>query len=218
MTNKEFYEKMSEKKSEYKKRGIAIALASVMTVTGIAASCARNNGSSDSETTTITETQTNSSTDEFEALYLSEDFNIDDENAVLKRANAIYDLSDKKISVEDIVNMIYLINDKAEHISFASNNDTKKYEYLQYLIRNIKELLNDHMAGYVNFQKNIINNKQNNTSNLGSLIHAYMLIATKSNGKDLAIKMGQLVDEQANNIAETHDVDKMKSDSKKYYE
>lgn len=220
MTNKEFYEKMNEKKSEYKKRGIAIALASVMTVTGIAASCARNNGSSDSETTTITETQTNSSTDEFEALYLSEDFNIDDENAVLKRANAIYDLSDRKISVEDIVNMIYLINDKAGHISFASNNDTKKYEYLQYLLKNIKELLNDHIAGYVNFQKNIINNKKNkesNTSDLGSLIHAYMLIASKSNGKDLAIKMGQLVDEQANNIAETHDVDKMKSDSKKYY-
>ena len=146
MTNKEFYEKMNEKKSEYKKRGIAIALASVMTVTGLAASCARNNGSSDSETTTITETQTNSSTDEFKSLYLSEDFNIDDENAILERANAIYDLSDKKISVEEIVNMIYLINDKAEHISFSSNNDTKKYEYLQYLIKNIKELLNDHMV------------------------------------------------------------------------
>ena len=128
MTNKEFYEKMNEKKSEYKKRGIAIALASVMTVTGLAASCARNNSSSDSETTTITETQTNSSTDEFKSLYLSEDFNIDDENAILERANAIYDLSDKKISVEEIVNMIYLINDKAEHISFSSNNDTKKYE------------------------------------------------------------------------------------------
>ena len=113
MTNREFYEKMNEKKSEYKKRGIAIALASVMTVTGLAASCARNNSSSDSETTTITETQTNSSTDEFKSLYLSEDFNIDDENAILERANAIYDLSDKKISVEEIVNMIYLINDKA---------------------------------------------------------------------------------------------------------
>lgn len=218
MTNKEFYEKMNEKKSEYKKRGIAIALASVMTVTGIAASCARNNSSSDSETTTITETQTNSSTDEFKSLYLSEDFNIDDENAILERANAIYDLSDKKISVEEIVNMIYLINDKAEHISFPSNNDTKKYEYLQYLIKNIKELLNDHMAGYVNSQRNIIKNKESNTSDLGSLIHAYMLIASKSKGKVLAFKMGQLVDEQANNIIETHDVDKMKSDSKKYYE
>ena len=218
MTNKEFYEKMNEKKSEYKKRSIAIALASVMTVTGIAASCARNNGSSDSETTTITETQANSSTDEFKSLYLSEDFNIDDENAVLKRANAIYDLSDRKISVEDIVNMIYLINDKAEYISFANNNDTKKYEYLQHLLKNIKELLNDHIADYVNSQKNIINNNENNTSDLGSLIHAYMLIASKSNGKVLAFRMGQLVDEQANNIAETHDVDKMKSDSKKYYE
>ena len=45
-----------------------------------------------------------------------------------------------------------------------------------------------------------------------------MLIASKSNGKVLAFRMGQLVDEQANNIIETHDVDKMKSDSKKYYE
>ena len=148
MTNKEFYEKMNEKKSEYKKRGIAIALASVMTVTGLAASCARNNGSSDSETTTITETQTNSSTDEFKSLYLSEDFNIDDENAILERANAIYDLSDKKISVEEIVNMIYLINDKAEHISFPSNNDTKKYEYLQYLLKNIKELFKNYNGDY----------------------------------------------------------------------
>lgn len=149
-------------------------------------------------------------------LELCEDFDINDKNAVNQRAKAIYELSEKQIKVEDIANMIYLINEKQELITLPSKDDVKNYEYLQSLIKDVKELLNDHMSSYVNTQQDLLEGNKDVNVTVKTLIQAYMFMAKTSVGKNTAISMAQVVNRQTDNI-EQKNVDDMKVASEEYY-
>lgn len=149
-------------------------------------------------------------------LELCEDFDINDKNAVNQRAKAIYELSEKQIKVEDIANMIYLINEKQELITLPSKDDVKNYEYLQSLIKDVKELLNDHMSSYVNTQQDLLEGNKDVNVTVKTLIQAYMFMAKTSVGKNTAISMAQVVNRQTDNI-EQKNVDDMKAASEEYY-
>ena len=66
-------------------------------------------------------------------LYLSSDFDINDDNAVLKRAQDIYEISEKEYNVLDIKNTIYLYNGKYDRITYPENvkTDDEKFMYIQ---------------------------------------------------------------------------------------
>lgn len=77
--------------------------------------------------------------DILEELPLLDDFDINDKEAVKKRAKAIYNFSEKEVDVDMIVNLIYMINEKYKNIKFPSDED--KYVYIQKMSRALQKLM-----------------------------------------------------------------------------
>lgn len=155
---------------------------------------------------------------ETETLTLGEDFDINNKEEVNKRAQAIYDLSEKQISVEEIANIIYLINEKQENITLPGSDDVKNYEYIQSLIVDTHKLLDDYVAGYSDSKTELLEGDKESVSvEHKELIQSYMFMSETNTGKTMAKQMASLVFEQTKNI-ENKDTSKMKEISKSYYE
>ena len=84
-------------------------------------------------------------------LVLTEDFDINNDEQVNKRAQAIYELSEKEYSVEDIKNTIYLFNEKYDKVVYpkTAKTDDEKFEYLQQLALLLGKTLDDYLKEYV---------------------------------------------------------------------
>ena len=92
---------------------------------------------------------------EFNDLTLIKSFDMD-KDSVRERAKEIYELSEKDYTVEDIMNLIYMVNEKYSDIIFEkSATDIEKYQYLQTLITGINtdgtnSLFDDNIKDEVN--------------------------------------------------------------------
>lgn len=131
-------------------------------------------------------------------LELTSDFDINDSNAVRQRAKAIYELSDKKYTIEDIMNMIYLVNSATGKIKLDSMNEEEKFEYLQKLAVGLYDVL---ATNVVDFSKGLTSLNNDISFDLKSTdaIYSYMFIAS-GKGKDAAINLAIVVNKQINNI------------------
>lgn len=136
-------------------------------------------------------------------LELCEDFDINDKNAVADRAKAIYELSEKKLDVAEIRNIIYLINEKFSEIDYnGKTTDEDKFRYVQKLVTEYSyQLLNDNISDEAERASNLMNEEKNLKSiNEGQHdIYAYMFQAT-SEGKNSAFEIAQIVEAQNDNI------------------
>lgn len=131
-------------------------------------------------------------------LKLTKDFDINDSNAVRQRAKAIYELSDKKYTIEDIMNMIYLVNSATDKIKLDSMNEEEKFEYLQKLAVGLYDVL---ATNVVDFSKGLTSLNNDISFDLKSTdaIYSYMFIAG-GKGKEDAINLAIVVNKQINNI------------------
>lgn len=131
-------------------------------------------------------------------LELTSDFDINDSNAVIQRAKAIYELSDKKYTIEDIMNMIYLVNSATDKIKLDSMNEEEKFEYLQKLAVGLYDVL---ATNVVDFSKGLTSLNNDISFDLKSTdaIYSYMFIAS-GKGKVDAINLAIVVNKQINNI------------------
>lgn len=152
-----------------------------------------DNGSSSISTTVDYENQY--------GLKLTNDFDINDSNAVRQRAKAIYELSDKKYTIEDIMNMIYLVNSATDKIKLDSMNEEEKFEYLQKLATGLYEILLTNTDNYSDAYKDLYTKEdiEKTTIENTNTIYSYMFIAS-GKGKEDAINLAIVVNKQINNI------------------
>ena len=129
-------------------------------------------------------------------LELTSDFDINDSNAVRQRAKAIYELSDKKYTIEDIMNMIYLVNSATDKIKLDSMNEEEKFEYLQKLAVGLYDVL---ATNVVDFSKGLTSLDISFDLKSTDAIYSYMFIAS-GKGKVDAINLAIVVNKQINNI------------------
>lgn len=202
-------------KEIYTKITAGVAAAAVVVTGGVlAAKFSKNNDSDDYVIPTdeyVTDIEDNN-------LYLSEDFSINNPEEVRKRAEAIYEISEKTISVDEIEDMIYLTNGKNEGITFAEGTtDTEKFQYIQSLIINYTDLLNDNIRDDVNA---LANSKAGEAANVEEDIepYSYMLIAEENKeAKKIAMEVAKLINEQLGNI-ENYKVEAYEEITNRFYD
>lgn len=144
-----------------------------------------------------TETTVSTSVDEELGLILTEDFDINDKEAVKARAQAIYDISEQKISVDKIMNIIYYFNDKLDSLNLGKT-DEEKVSTLKAISSDAYLLLNDNIEDDSFALIDILNGKEKAPSE-DEEIFAYMLLAS-GDEKNLALENARIVKEQLNNI------------------
>lgn len=199
---------ISEQTSSLKKKITSLITAGALIITGSAgiAHLSKKNDNKNvdiSTTTSVSTTVTGSPVvkDElFKQLKLTANFDINDKAAVKKRAKAIYEFSEKEVSVGTIVNLIYLINGKYKRINFSS--DKVGVKDLQKLFISLSKLLDDNIIDVRNKQIG-----EKTSPKYDKIIYSYMLMAkTQSDTnkyvvtKQEAIEAAKIVKEQLNNI------------------
>lgn len=159
----------------------------------------------DKDVPTTTKPETTMVAPESTELVLTDDFDINDPEAVSKRAQDIYNLSEKKISVFDIENSIYVLNEMYDKIKYpeVSKTDDQKFEYLQQLALVLGATLDDYLADYVvtmdqMLYKNISNPIFAGTTN--AVPCAYMWMPASGEAKKTAIEIAKVYYEQRANI------------------
>lgn len=138
-------------------------------------------------------------------LVLTEDFDINNNEEVNKRAKAIYELSEKKYDVLDIENAIYIVNEKYDMINYPSNlkSDDEKFKYLQEISLLYGATFDDYLKDYVNVKEEIESNEEDiNTDNLkeGMVPCSYMMMATSNEAKTLNINVAKVYIDQRHNV------------------
>lgn len=216
---------ISEQTSSLKKKITSLITAGALIITGSAgiAHLSKKNDNKNvdiSTTTSVSTTVTDSPVvkDElFKQLKLTANFDINDKAAVKKRAKAIYELSEKEVSVGTIVNLIYLINGKYKRINFSGKEFGAKD--LQNLFVSLTRLLDDNMTA---LEKKQIG--ENWKPNYNGTIYAYMFMAKMQPNtsdyvvtKQEAIESAKIVEEQKNNIKKNKKGNYSKT-AVKYYE
>lgn len=85
-------------------------------------------------------------------LILTEPFDINDAEAVKTRAEAIWEISEKKYDELDYANMIYILAGKKDGIQYpeSAKTDAEKFKYLQKLALLLGSTLDDDLTDYVN--------------------------------------------------------------------
>lgn len=156
------------------------------------AGCKSNDSKKDEgESTSI------SAEDEELGLILTEDFDINDSDAVKKRAQAIYDISEKKVSVDQIVNIIYYFNDKLDSLSLGKT-DKEKVNGLKTISSDAYALLYNNIEDDSLALSNILSGKEQSIVD-DEEIFAYHLMAS-GDEKKTALENARIVKEQLNNI------------------
>lgn len=130
--------------------------------------------------------------EENEKLYLSEDFDINNDKEVEERARAIYELLEdelkKNITANDIKNIIYVVNNSSEKTSLKSSDD------IQQLLISLGNVYSNGVSGYVNKLAGATNNAN------GVLVHSYMFFASSNAAKKYSLKLGVILNKQVENI------------------
>lgn len=147
-------------------------------------------------------------------LKLTGDFDINNSDQVRQRAKAIYELSDKKYTIEDIVNMIYLVNSATGKIKLDTMNEEQKFEYLQKLAVGLYDVL---ATNVVDLSKGLTALNNNSSINLKTTdaVYSYMFIAS-GKGKEDAINLAIVVNKQINNIKNS-DKSKLANNAADFY-
>lgn len=169
------------------------------------------------EVTTDLQTETYENSD----LYLSSDFDINDDNAVLKRAQDIYEISEKEYNVLDIKNTIYLYNGKYDRITYPENvkTDDEKFMYIQdTLTLCLPVTLNDYIEDYYTIMSGFLDEEEDRclTRNITSMVYGYMFMSEYNDAKKMLMDLALICKEQINNII-NKDIPKLSDTANKYY-
>lgn len=136
-----------------------VLLASSGTTIGVVRNRKNKNNTDNVSNTTSVSVSTNQNSN----LNLSDDFDINDKSEVIKRAKEIYELSNKDLSVDEIVNLIYLINGKYANLDLSG--EKTEFKKLQTIFISLTDILNDYVVNWVNKKDS------------KKLIHAYMFMS-----------------------------------------
>lgn len=152
----------------------------------------------------VTVLEENDLSDDIDILHelkLLDDFDINDEEAVKQRAQDLYKLSEKEISIDMITNLIYLVNE--EYASIKFDDDVTKFKYLQNMFVSLAELLDDNMVECRNAQLG----DEYASPKYDDVIYPYMLMSKVQENpnsvfvsKQDAIVFAMIVRKQLNNI------------------
>jgi len=171
-------------------------------------------------------------------MVLTEDFDINDDKAVTKRAKAILEIAkteyelkkvtDFNITELDIKNLIYITNEKLDKVVYPENlkTDAKKFKYAQELSLMYGKLFDDSTKDFVGMTDIIIEDsfktEEETTESLykddlvRSIPCAYMFMAETNEGKKMAIEVAKVNYKHLLNI-KASDLTGMLMTSKEYY-
>ncbi len=203
MEHKDIYEQTHKKTKTATTAFISLALAGALLVG--ATKVASNIKLKKDNDITNTSPETTMVTPESSELVLTDDFDINNPEEVSKRAEDIYNLSEKKCSVLDIKNSIYVINEVYDKITYPEDisTDDKKFEYLQQLALLFGITLDDYLSDYVVTMDQILDDSNSNPIFAGTtnpVPCAYMWMPQDSEAKRLAIEIAKVYYEQRANI------------------
>lgn len=208
MEHRKTYEQTHKKQKSTTAAFVSLAVAGALLLGGtkVGSMIFKNK---DKDVPTTTKPETTMVTPESTELVLTEDFDINDPEAVSKRAQDIYNLSEKKYSVLDIQNSIYIINGLYSKIIYPDTlnvndeYDDDKLEYIQELVKLLGITLDDYISDYVVALDYIMNDKMENVKvegNSNSVPCAYMWMSQDSEAKKTAIEIAKVYYEQRANI------------------
>ena len=154
-------------------------------------------------------------------LYLSQDFDINNDAEVSKRANDIYEISEKEYSKEDIKNTIYLYNGMYDKITYPEKTitDDDKFMYIQNnLTLCLPVTLNDYIEDYYSIISGFMDEdiKRDLTRDITSMVYAYMFMPEYNDTKKLLMDLALICKEQTDNII-NKDISKLSDTANKYY-
>ena len=154
-------------------------------------------------------------------LYLSSDFDINSDNDVLERAQAIYEISEKEYSVLDIKNTIYLYNGMYDKITYPENTitDDEKFMYIQNnLTLCLPVTLNDYIEDYYSVMSGFMDEDVDRslTRDITSMVYGYMFMPEYNDTKKMLMDLALICKEQINNIT-NKDISKLSDTANKYY-
>lgn len=221
--------KKQENRSKVSKKTMAVLLSAIMAGSGAVGVTSYLNGKNND----IAGNSYSSNADdqdkyaEFNDLTLIKSFDMD-KDSVRERAKEIYELSEKDYTVEDIMNLIYMVNEKYSDIIFEkSATDIEKYQYLQTLITGINtdgtnSLFDDNIKDEVNHGA-LINSGEKDLETLDQsdeYIHAYMLDSKgiENYEKQLEASLAKIVNEQKRLIETNATVEELESNANTYYD
>ena len=154
-------------------------------------------------------------------LYLSQDFDINNDAEVSKRANDIYEISEKEYSKEDIKNTIYLYNGMYDKITYPEKTitDDDKFMYIQNnLTLCLPVTLNDYIEDYYSIISGFMDEdiKRDLTRDITSMVYGYMFMPEYNDTKKLLMDLALICKEQTDNII-NKDISKLSDTANKYY-
>lgn len=208
MEHRKTYEQTHKKQKSTTAAFVSLAVAGALLLGGtkVGSMIFKNK---DKDVPTTTKPETTMVTPESTELVLTEDFDINNPEAVSKRAQDIYNLSEKKISVFDIQNSIYVLNEMYDKIKYpeVSKTDDQKFEYLQQLALVLGATLDDYLADYVVTMDQILDEKISEPIFAGttnSVPCAYMWMPASCEAKKTAIEIAKVYYEQRANIRDNN--------------
>lgn len=204
MEHKDIYEQTHKKTKTATTAFISLALAGALLVG--ATKVASNIKLKKDNDITNTSPETTMVTPESSELVLTDDFDINNPEEVSKRAEDIYNLSEKKCSVLDIKNSIYIINEMYDKISYPEgiSTDDEKFKYInQQLAVLFGITLDDYLYDYVVTMDQILNENISDPIFVGTtnpVPCAYMWMPATDETKNFAIEIAKVYYEQRANI------------------
>lgn len=172
-----------------------------------------------------------------ELMVLTEDFDINDDEAVTKRAKAILKIAEEEFKLGkikdftvtelDIKNLIYITNEKLDKVVYPENlkTDAKKFKYAQELSLMYGKLFDDSTKDFVGMMDIVVEDstkKEETTESLykDDLVRkipcAYMFMAETNDGKKMAIEVAKVNYKHLINI-KASDLTGMLTTSQEYY-
>lgn len=171
-------------------------------------------------------------------MYITEDFDINDDEAVTKRAMLILQLAEREFDLGkvkdfnvtelDIKNLIYITNEKLDKVVYPENlkTDAKKFKYAQELLLMYGKLFDDSTKEFVGMTDIIVEDsvktEEETTESLykddlvRSIPCAYMFMAETNEGKKMAIEVAKVNYRHLLNI-KAEDLTAMLITSQEYY-
>lgn len=201
---------------------IALITAAVITITGAVGGVFASRKVEEKKNETKTSEFSNIDESLYEGLILTDDFDINDKDAVKKRATEIYNISDKSISIEEIMNLIYYFNSSYDKLLFKGNaTNEEKFEAIQNYALEVYNLLKQNLADDTQGLYAVISGedklelKENDFE-----IYSYMFVAqgkgVTNSDKELLIKLAKVTNEQLNDIKENNEKD-FESNANNFY-
>lgn len=202
MEHKDIYNQTSKTKKGITTAIVSVALAGALLVGGVKIGSWFKKEDTKAPVNPTPETTTNAPV--ASELVLTEDFDINDPAAVTKRAQDIYNLSQKEKSVLDIQNSINVL--KMNNIVYPDNvvSDDDKFKYLQKDLNLVLEItMYSYISDYIAALNYMLNDKTDIITiddKNRSVPCAYMWMPQDSEAKRFAIEIAKNYYEQRANI------------------